>query len=79
MLYPHVSVDCVLLGVNEEKLCVLLVERANSLGENIDYKLPGSLIYENEDLDEAANRVLQETTGAKKVCTRRLWKSSKFG
>lgn len=67
MLYPHVSVDCVLLGVNEEKLCVLLVERANSLGENIDYKLPGSLIYENEDLDEAANRVLQETTGAKKV------------
>jgi hypothetical protein len=67
MLYPHVSVDCVLLGVNEEKLCVLLVERANSLGESIDYKLPGSLIYENEDLDEAANRVLQETTGAKKV------------
>ena len=67
MLYPHVSVDCVLLGVNEEKLCVLLVERANSLGENIDYKLPGSLIYENEDLDEAANRVLQEATGAKKV------------
>ena len=27
MFYPHVSVDCVLLGTNEDKLCVLLVER----------------------------------------------------
>lgn len=27
MLYSHVSVDCVLLGVNEDKLCVLLIER----------------------------------------------------
>ena len=67
MLYPHVSVDCVLLGVNEEKLCVLLVERADSPGDQIDYKLPGSLIYENEDLDDAANRVLKESTGISKV------------
>ena len=67
MLYPHVSVDCVLLGVNEEKLCVLLVERADSPGDQIDYKLPGSLIYENEDLDDAAYRVLKESTGISKV------------
>ena len=67
MLYPHVSVDCVLLGVNEEKLCVLLVERADSPGDQIDYKLPGSLIYENEDLDDAAYRVLKASTGISKV------------
>ena len=67
MLYPHVSVDCVLLGVNEEKLCVLLVERADSPGDQIDYKLPGSLIYENEDLDDAAYRVRKESTGISKV------------
>lgn len=67
MLYPHVSVDCVLLGVNEEKLCVLLVERADSPGDQIDYKLPGSLIYESEDLDDAAYRVLKESTGISKV------------
>ena len=27
MLFSHVSVDCVLLGVKEDTLCVLLVER----------------------------------------------------
>ncbi|WP_455637856.1 NUDIX hydrolase [Parabacteroides sp.] len=70
MLYPHVSVDCVLLGVKEDKLCVLLVERNNNNGEGSEdkhYKLPGSLIYESEDLDTAAYRVLHETTGLKRV------------
>ena len=30
-------------------------------------KLPGSLIYDDEDLDEAAKRVLNELTGLKNV------------
>ncbi len=30
-------------------------------------KLPGSLIYMDEDLDEAAKRVLNELTGLKNV------------
>lgn len=67
MLYPHVSVDCVLLGVNEDKLCVLLVERVIEGSDEKHYKLPGSLIYEHEDLDEAAYRVLHEATGLKRV------------
>lgn len=44
MLYSHVSVDCVLLGVNEDKLCVLLVERKIDKSDEKHYKLPGSLI-----------------------------------
>lgn len=67
MLYPHVSVDCVLLGVNEDKLCVLLVERKVAGSDKKNYKLPGSLIYESEDLDTAAYRVLNEATGLKRV------------
>lgn len=67
MLYSHVSVDCVLLGVNEDKLSVLLVERKVESSETKHYKLPGSLIFENEDLDTAAYRVFHEATGLKRV------------
>ena len=57
MFYPHVSVDCVLLGTNEDKLCVLLVERQVAGSNEKHYKLPGSLIYDSEHLDTAAYRV----------------------
>ena len=67
MFYPHVSVDCVLLGTNEDKLCVLLVERQVAGSNEKHYKLPGSLIYESEDLDTAAYRVLNEATGLKRA------------
>lgn len=67
MLSPFLSVDCVLLGINDDKLTVLLAERKAEGGEVIGYKLPGSLIYESEDLDDAAYRVLNETTGLKRV------------
>ena len=65
----HVSVDCVLIGFDGERFRVLLVKQ---LGENMeaelnDMKLPGSLIYDDEDLDEAAGRVLNELTGLKNV------------
>lgn len=66
ILYPHVSVDCVLLSVVEDKLCVLLAEltRENDVK---GFKLPGSLIYETEDLDQAASRILKESTGLTRI------------
>lgn len=57
----HISVDCVVLGFNEDKLKVLLVNRKR--GEICDDKLPGNLIFVDEDLDEAAHRTLFELTG----------------
>lgn len=72
LFYPHVSVDCVLLGVNEDKLCALLVERMVEGSDEKHYKLPGSLIYESEDLDTAAYRVLNEATGLKRVALRQF-------
>lgn len=48
---------------------VLLVKRAGEEEGEVfhDMKLPGSLIYMDEDLDEAAQRVLNELTGLKNV------------
>ena len=62
----HISVDCVVIGFDGEQLKVLLIKRAGEEEGEIfhDMKLPGSLIYMDEDLDEAAKRVLNELTGA---------------
>ncbi len=66
---PHVSVDCVIFGFDGEKLKVLLIER--TIAENNalfnDKKLPGSIILAEEDLDDAANRILRELTGLKNI------------
>lgn len=67
-LNPHISVDCVVFGYGRNDLKVLLVERNLSNGQGVDYsrtdlKLPGSLVYNDELLHEAAKRVLLELTG----------------
>ena len=56
----HVSVDCVLIGFDGEQFRVLLVRQVGKQSEDgyNNMKLPGSLIYDDEDLDEAAKRVL---------------------
>ncbi|MCI1648240.1 MAG: NUDIX hydrolase [Bacteroides sp.] len=65
----HISVDCVVFGFDGERLKVLLIKRMGEEQGEIfhDMKLPGSLIYMDEDLDEAAKRVLNELTGLKNV------------
>ena len=63
--YPHLSVDCVLIGFDEEGLKVLLVEKTQveSVHTGAISKLPGDLIYEEEELDAAARRILFDMTG----------------
>lgn len=65
----HISVDCVVFGFDGEDLRVLLIKRdgSDAEGEFSDMKLPGSLIYMDEDLDGAASRVLMELTGVSDV------------
>lgn len=62
---PHVSVDCVLIGFDGEFLKVLLTEQnktpCNRKGTGM--KLPGRPIFDDEDIDEAAHKVLLEITG----------------
>ena len=69
---PYVSVDCVILGFDGESLKVLLVRQRDVAGEHATsrFKLPGSLIGMEEDLDSAARRVLYELTGLKMAVDR---------
>lgn len=65
----HISVDCVVFGFSGDLLKVLLIKRTGEDNGEVfhDMKLPGSLIYTDEDLDEAASRVLTELTGVKNL------------
>ncbi|MDB9883140.1 NUDIX hydrolase [Bacteroidia bacterium] len=67
---PNVSVDCVVFGFDGTELKVLLVQRV--LRDNLDIEddtlvLPGDLIIDDEDLDEAASRILRRLTGIKNI------------
>lgn len=66
---PHVSVDCVVFGFDGDQLKVLLMERSITEQNELynDKKLPGSIILNDEDLDDAASRVLTELTGLKNI------------
>lgn len=65
----HMSVDCVVFGFDGVRMCVLLIRRTGEEGGEAfhDMKLPGSLIYKDEELDDAAKRVLLELTGLKNI------------
>lgn len=70
-LNPHVSVDCVIFGFDELSLKVLLMDR--NLGHESEHvapdslKLPGSMVFDDEDVDTAASRVLNELTGLENI------------
>lgn len=66
-IHTYLSVDCVVFGFDNEQLNILLVKRDVSNYETCYLKLPGSLIYEQEDVDDAALRVLFELTGIKRL------------
>ncbi len=60
---PHLSVDSVVFGFHENQLKVLLVRMA---GTGL-WLLPGGYVRKNEDVADAAERVLQERTGAERI------------
>lgn len=69
MITNNISVDCVILGFDGSDLNALLVKRCGEEQGEVfhDMKLPGSLIGDREDLDDAARRVLLELTGLKNL------------
>ena len=74
----HISVDIVLMGFDGTALKVVLVKRSGEDEEGLfnDMKLPGSLIYKDEDLDQAESSVLNELTGLRDI---RLTQFKTFG
>jgi len=60
------SVDNVIFGFDGRSLKVLLIQRGAAPFRG-KWALPGDLVYPNEDLDAAAERVLQQLTGLSNV------------
>jgi 8-oxo-dGTP diphosphatase len=71
-ILSNISVDCVILGFNLETLNVLLVDRELFDNESKapvikDLTLTGYHIFEDEDLDNAASRILKDLTGLENI------------
>ena len=60
------TVDNVIFGFDEGDLKVLLIRRGEEPFKDA-WALPGYFVYQNEDLDAAAKRVLEELTGLRNV------------
>ncbi|KGO92266.1 NUDIX hydrolase [Flavobacterium subsaxonicum] len=60
---PHISIDCAVFGFHESSLKVLLTK----LKDQPLWSLPGGYMSKEEDLKEAAGRILNERTGAEDI------------
>ena len=66
--YPkfHVAVDCVIFGYEQDELKLLLYPRVFEPSKG-DWSLMGGFVRENENMDEAAMRVLKERVGLENI------------
>ena len=62
--YPSVpvTVDCVIFGFDENELKVLLIRTDLKYYKNM-WSVLGEIVLDDEELDEAAYRILKERTG----------------
>lgn len=67
-----VTVDCVVFGLDDEDLKVLLIRRDLPPFED-KWALPGGFVRIDETLDEAARRELQEETSLERVFLEQLY------
>jgi len=70
---PFVTVDCVVFGLDKSSdVRVLLIKRAYEPYKD-SWALPGGFIKENETLDAAAQRELEEETGVRNIFIEQLY------
>jgi 8-oxo-dGTP diphosphatase len=69
---PALTADCVVFGLDEEDLKVLLIQRANDPFKG-RWALPGGFAVVGESLEETARRELNEETGLEKVFLEQLY------
>lgn len=68
-IHPGLVVDCVILTFHDQKIKVLL----NKYLLNDKWMLPGGFIFNDEDVDAAAKRVLKERTNIDNVFLRQFY------
>jgi len=69
---PAVTVDCVLFGLDEEDLKVLLIQRDLEPFAG-RWALPGGFVHIGESPEESARRELKDETGVKNVFLEQLY------
>jgi ADP-ribose pyrophosphatase YjhB (NUDIX family) len=62
----YVAVDCVILGYQDEEIKLLLYPRSFEPFKG-NWSLLGGFVEENESADEAAARILKQTTGLEQI------------
>ena len=62
----YVAVDCVILGYKDEELKLLLYPRSFEPYKG-NWSLLGGFVQDNESADEAAARILKQTTGLEQI------------
>lgn len=72
--YPHpaVTVDCVVFGLDEADLKVMLIQRGIKPFRG-KWALPGGFVHMDETLEEAARRELAEETGIRQAYLEQLY------
>ena len=69
---PALTVDCVVFGVHEGRLLVLLIRRGQAPFRG-DWAIPGGFVDVQESIDDAARRELREETGLTNVYLEQLF------
>jgi 8-oxo-dGTP diphosphatase len=69
---PALTVDCVVFGVDESELKVMLIERGQAPFQG-KWALPGGFVHLDESLEDAARRELEEETGLQRVFLEQLY------
>src|SRR6185369_10986789 len=69
---PALTVDCVVFGLDDGELKVLLIQRGLEPFKG-RWALPGGFVRVNETLDDAARRELEEEAGLKNVFLEQLY------
>ncbi len=69
---PALTVDCVVFGLDEDDLKLLLIQRDLEPFEG-QWALPGGFVRVGESTDDAARRELREETGLQKVFLEQLY------
>jgi 8-oxo-dGTP diphosphatase len=72
--YPRgaLTVDCVVFGLDDTELQVMLIQRGVAPFEG-KWALPGGFVRTDETLEEAARRELEEETGLRKIYLEQLY------
>ncbi len=69
---PNLAVDCVVFGLDEEDLKILLIQRDLPPFKG-KWAVPGGFVHIAESLEEAAKRELEEETGVEDVFLEQLY------